>query len=113
MTVVYHQLVDDDGPKANARIHVELTWNRYVKRNATFGESFITHSEDTRSNSAGYWEMELIPGADLEPAGCLYRVTQRTLPGLKQEDTVFIEVPDDASPVALTDIIVPKPGWEN
>ena len=112
-TTVYHYLSDVDGPKVGAKIQVQLSWNRYILNNPSHEESFVTKVYDTTSDVNGYWEMDLISGSLINPDHALYRVVQRTLPGLVSEEVLYIDVPVDALPVPIGDIVVPKPGWEH
>lgn len=114
MATVFNTVTQPDGtPQVGARVLIELSWNGKLGRNPKHDvlEVFVTRVYGAITDSNGYYEVDLFSGADLSPAGIVYKVTQRW--NNDAGERFFIDVPDSIGSFWVGDIIVPKPSWEN
>jgi hypothetical protein len=71
------------------------------------GERFLTR-RNLGLDVTGIWTADLVPNADITPAGTVYKISRRTADGNRYDD--LISVPESESTLNVSDLLTDPPG---
>jgi hypothetical protein len=113
MSTVFNTLHKPNGqPLRNVSVSVFLSWDTNLDDFVVSNSGKIVYDSlaKTKTDIDGYWEMDLVPNAELSPVN-FYRIEERI--STDNVNVYYVEVIDGATPSFwVGDLIVAKPSWE-
>lgn len=89
----------------NLQVTVELLWDASVAAIATVPDIdvSIAYVYILKTDDAGFWSLDVVSNADIEPSGSVYKIAEGDL-------VYYVQLTDDQD-AWVGDILVDKPEW--